>query len=279
MAEERRPALDNLLNRLNSLVCFRSCRSSVRLMASREALVICKSWTFRSRLALATSSFRGSLPVDDLGLVKPETMLSLSSGSAWSASSSAACSTDAMERPGLLKLRGDGKGEVAGGLEAITLATEGGSATVLPLRECPDVLLGRPSELMRFRFVLFWPSCGADVATLRRSAMEGPELVGKGGRACEGCLGGEGALEATKAGDWGTLPVLPIGGLELVETTDPELEVMRLGFRSGVPLAYMNLLARGSGFEAARGGEKGAEVTALGPGPDAGVEGRLSPLA
>lgn len=89
--------------------------------------------------------------------------------------------------------------------------------------------------------------------------MEGPEVVSGGVWACEVALGGDGALWATMAGDCGPLPVLPEGPRELVETTDPDPEVMRLGFRSGVPLAYMNLLASGSGLEAARVGENGAE--------------------
>lgn len=74
----------------------------------------------------------------------------------------------------------------------------------------------------------------------------------------------------------GPLTGLTEGVLELVETTEPEPEFMRLGFRSGVPLAYMNLLAIGSAVEAGSTGERrGGETTF-------GVElvgGRLFPFA
>lgn len=157
----------------------------------------------------------------------------------------------------------------------MTRATEGDSPTALPVLECPEVLLGGPSELMRFRVVLLWLSWGVELKTLRRSASEGPEVISGGGGAWLEPFGGDGALEATKAGDWGPLPVFPDGARELVETTEPEPDVMRLGLRSGVPLAYMNLLASGSEFEAAKGGENGAEAATLG----LAFEGRLSPLA
>lgn len=63
--------------------------------------------------------------------------------------------------------------------------------------------------------------------------------------------------------------------MEVVDVTDADPDVIGLGFRSGVPLAYMNLLARGSGVEVARVGEKGAEETTEG----LCFEGRLVPLA
>lgn len=84
-----------------------------------------------------------------------------------------------------------------------------------------------------------------------------------------------GSLCAVETSRGGPLPALVEGALELVETTEPEAEFMRLGFKSGVPLAYMNLLAMGSGEEAARTGERGAETTL-------GVEvvaGKLMPFA
>lgn len=89
-------------------------------------------------------------------------------------------------------------------------------------------------------------------------------------------FGGEGTLCAIGASE-GPLPALVEGALELVDTTEPpEAEFMRLGFKSGVPLAYMNLLAMGSGVEAARRGER------RGGGATFGVEfvaGRLFPFA
>lgn len=89
-------------------------------------------------------------------------------------------------------------------------------------------------------------------------------------------MGGDGALWAPRAGDKGPLAVLPEGALELVDTADPGLEVMRLGFKSGVPLAYMNLESRRSGVEACRGcGENGADVATVEPG----FAGGLLPLA
>lgn len=91
---------------------------------------------------------------------------------------------------------------------------------------------------------------------------------------------GDGALWAPRAGDMGPLAVLPEGALEEVETTDPDREVMRLGFKSGVPLAYMNLVSRRSGVEAGRGGgggENGAEVATVEPA--LGGSGGLVPLA
>lgn len=55
---------------------------------------------------------------------------------------------------------------------------------------------------------------------------------------------------------------------------------MRLGCRSGVPLAYMNLLSLGSGVAAAEatGGEKGAAAVGTEVG-GLGFAGRLSRLA
>lgn len=88
-------------------------------------------------------------------------------------------------------------------------------------------------------------------------------------------LGGEGALGATSEGDCGLVTDFPEAVLELADTTEPGLEVMRLGLRSGVPLAYMNLLARGSGAGAAKGGEYGADAAMFGPD----FEGKSSPLA
>lgn len=105
--------------------------------------------------------------------------------------------------------------------------------------------------------------------------MEGPGALGVG-VGCEAILAGEGALWARKAGDWGPLPTLLEALLEEVEVTDavPEV-VMGLDLRSGVPLAYMNLPARGSEIGAARGGEKGAGEVDVG----LGFEGKLVPLA
>lgn len=100
-----------------------------------------------------------------------------------------------------------------------------------------------------------------EAKTLRRSAKVGPVLsVGRCG--CEAGFGGEGTLCATEASE-GPLPALVEGALELVDTTEPpDLEFIRLGFKSGVPLAYMNLLSIGSGVEAARRGERrGGEMT------------------
>lgn len=58
--------------------------------------------------------------------------------------------------------------------------------------------------------------------------------------------------------------------------TDAEPEVvMGLVFGSGVPLAYMNLPARGSEAGAARVGEKGAGEAEVG----LGLGGKLVPLA
>lgn len=61
-----------------------------------------------------------------------------------------------------------------------------------------------------------------------------------------------------------------------METTEPLLEFMRLGFKSGVPLAYMNLLAIGSGGDAAKTGDRRGEATMLGLEV---CDGRLFPLA
>lgn len=80
-------------------------------------------------------------------------------------------------------------------------------------------------------------------------------------------MGGEGSLCG---------PALPDGALELEETTEPVLEFIRLGFKSGVPLAYMNLLAMGSGGDAARAGERRGEETIFGLDV---CEERLFPLA
>lgn len=89
-------------------------------------------------------------------------------------------------------------------------------------------------------------------------------------------LAGEGALWARKAGDWGPLPTLLEALLEEVDVTDAEPEVViGLAFRSGVPLAYMNLPARGSAVGAARVGEKGVGEAEVG----LGLGGKLVPLA
>jgi hypothetical protein len=53
-----RPDRESRLKRRISAVCLRSCLSSVRLMASRLAFVISRSWTLRSRRALTTRSVR-----------------------------------------------------------------------------------------------------------------------------------------------------------------------------------------------------------------------------
>lgn len=76
----------------------------------------------------------------------------------------------------MLKLSGDGRGELEGGLEITTLVAEGGSATRLPDRECPEVLLGGVSELTLLELAMVWPSWEADASILRRSAMEGPDV-------------------------------------------------------------------------------------------------------
>lgn len=62
-----------------------------------------------------------------------------------------------------------------------------------------------------------------------------------------------------------------------MDTTEPDPEVIiRLGCKSGVPLAYMNLLSLGSRVEAASGGEKRVAGTEVG---GAGFAGWLSRLA
>lgn len=103
---------------------------------------------------------------------------------------------------------------------------------------------------MRLGFGGIWPSLGVEAKTLRRSAKVGPATTSIGSCGCEAGFGGEGTLCEVEASE-GPLPALVDGALELVETTEPpEAEFMRLGCRSGVPLAYMNLLAMGSGVEA-----------------------------
>lgn len=80
-----------------------------------------------------------------------------------------------MEIAGFENVNGDGKGELAGGLETTARGPGGASATRLPERECPDALLGAASALTRLRSLeLARPSWGADVSMLRRSAIEGP---------------------------------------------------------------------------------------------------------
>lgn len=64
--------------------------------------------------------------------------------------------------------------------------------------------------------------------------------------------------------------------LEEVERAEPGPDFIKLGWRSGEPLAYMNLLAKGSGVEAASGGEKGAAGTEVG---GLGFGARLLPFA
>lgn len=127
--------------------------------------------------------------------------------------------------------------------------------------------------ILRIGALLNW---GVDDSTLRRSAMDGPDVLGVGGAGREVTLAGEGALWARKAGDLGPVPTRLEALLEEVDVTDGEPEVvMGLGFRSGGPLAYMNLPARGSEAGADRGGEKvaGEAVAGLGLG------GKLVPLA
>lgn len=80
-----------------------------------------------------------------------------------------------MEIAGFEKVKGDGKGELAGVLEATARGAGGASATRLPERECPGTLLGAASALTRLKSLeLDRPSWGADVSILRLSAIEGP---------------------------------------------------------------------------------------------------------
>lgn len=78
------------------------------------------------------------------------------------------------------KPNGEGRGEFAVGLGAIARGTEGGSVTILPDRECPTGFLAGASALIRLKDIVFWLSCGVDARTLRRSAMDGPNVVGGG---------------------------------------------------------------------------------------------------
>lgn len=89
-------------------------------------------------------------------------------------------------------------------------------------------------------------------------------------------LAGDGILCDDGAGDCEPAPCLVVVILELVERAEPDPDFIKLGCRSGEPLAYMNLLAKGSGVEEARGGEKGADGTEVG---GLGLECRLLPLA
>lgn len=89
-------------------------------------------------------------------------------------------------------------------------------------------------------------------------------------------MAGDGILCDKWAGDWEPAPGLVAVTLGVVERAEPGPDFIRLGCRSGEPLAYMNLLAKGSGVEAARGGEKGADGTDVG---GLGFGGRLLPLA
>lgn len=89
-------------------------------------------------------------------------------------------------------------------------------------------------------------------------------------------LAGEGIRCDDGAGDCGPAPCLPAGNLELLEWAEPGPDLIKLGWRSGEPLAYMNLLAEESGVAEASGGEKGADGTEVG---GLGLGGRLLPLA
>lgn len=60
-----------------------------------------------------------------------------------------------MEIAGFEKVKGDGNGELAGGVEATAHGAGGASVTRLPERECPDTLLGAASALMRLRSLEF----------------------------------------------------------------------------------------------------------------------------
>lgn len=89
-------------------------------------------------------------------------------------------------------------------------------------------------------------------------------------------LAGDGILCDDGAGDWDPEPCLLEVILGVVEWAEPDPDFIKLGCRSGEPLAYMNLLAKESGVEEARGGEKGADGTEVG---GLGFGGRLLPLA
>lgn len=89
-------------------------------------------------------------------------------------------------------------------------------------------------------------------------------------------LAGDGILCDDGAGDWDPGPCLLEAILEAVEWAEPDPDFIKLGWRSGEPLAYMNLLAMGSGVEEASGGEKGADGADVG---GLGLAGRLLPLA
>lgn len=89
-------------------------------------------------------------------------------------------------------------------------------------------------------------------------------------------MAGDGILCDDGAGDWDPAPCLAEFVLVVVGWAEPDPDFIKLGCRSGEPLAYMNLLARGSGVEEASGGEKGADGAEVG---GLGLGGRLLPLA
>jgi hypothetical protein len=64
-----------------------------------------------------------------------------------------------MDIAGFENVKGDGRGELAGGLEITARVTGGASAARLPERECPDAFLGGASALTRLKsFELARPS-------------------------------------------------------------------------------------------------------------------------
>lgn len=89
-------------------------------------------------------------------------------------------------------------------------------------------------------------------------------------------LAGDGIRCDDGTGEWGPALCLLAGTLELLEWAEPGPDFIKLGWRSGEPLAYMNLLAEESGVVEARGGEKGADGTEVG---GLALGARLLPLA
>lgn len=89
-------------------------------------------------------------------------------------------------------------------------------------------------------------------------------------------MAGDGILCDDGAGDWDPAPCLAEFVLVVVGWAEPDPDFIKLGCRSGEPLAYMNLLAKESGVDEASGGEKGADGAEVG---GLGLGGRLLPLA
>ena len=151
-ATDSAPDLESRRYLRSSAVCFRSCLSSVRLMASREAFVISRSWTLRSRRALATSSLRETSKRDFVGLCASGGNAPPSRSSASSRRSSATCSIDAIVMAGWGNpgLNGGDCGAVSdcgGGMENRAMA-KGSAATVLAvLLRLPPASLDAGSTL------------------------------------------------------------------------------------------------------------------------------------